>query len=192
MPKVQFNQLIQSFSGKVGDMIFYQADGQNLSRTAPKVVPDRTEKQQANSSRFLAAQKYAQSVLADPALKAAYKALCQGHQNPRNLAIRDAMRPPVIESMNLEGYAGKPGETVRVRATDDFRVAQVQVSIRGAQGELIEEGPAELQAEAGEWQYEAKAEVPEGRTVSVTAVAKDNPGNTAECQRWHYIGAPAA
>jgi hypothetical protein len=192
MTKVKFNKLVESISGRVGDIIFYQADGQTLSRTMPQITPEeRSQKQEANSGRFLAAQHYAAKALADPALKAAYKALCRGHQNPRNLAIRDAMRPPVVESINLEGYAGKPGQVVRVKATDDFRVVEVKVTVRGPQGELIEEGLAELKSEKGDWCYTAKTEVPSGQTVSVTAAAKDNAGNTAECQRWHYLAAPA-
>ncbi len=103
MPKVKFNKLIDSLSGRVGDFFFYQADGQNLSRIMREVTAERTEKQKANSDRFLAAQQYAATALADPKLKAAYKAICRGHQNPRNLAIRDAMRPPVVESIDLDG-----------------------------------------------------------------------------------------
>ena len=188
MPKVKFNKLVESISGRVGDIIFYQADGQTLSRTVPQItLEQRSQKQDANSGRFLAAQHYALKALADPALKAAYKALCRGHQNPRNLAIRDAMRPPVVGSINLEAYVGKPGQVVRVTATDDFRVVEVKVTIRGPQGELIEEGLAELKSEKGDWCYTARMEVPSGQTVSVTAVAKDNPGNTTECQRWQYL-----
>jgi hypothetical protein len=115
MSKVKFNKLIENLSGHVGDLIFYEADGQNLSRAMPVITAERTEKQKANSGRFLAAQRYAAKALADAQLKAAYKAACRGHQNPRNLAIRDALRPPVVESINLDGYTGKPGEIVRVR-----------------------------------------------------------------------------
>jgi hypothetical protein len=79
MPKVKFNKLIDSFSGRVGNFIFYEADGQNLSRTVPEVTSKRTEKQQANSGRFLAAQRYAATAMADPLLKAAYQAACRGH-----------------------------------------------------------------------------------------------------------------
>src|SRR5581483_3397303 len=125
MPKIKFNNLIDSLSGRVGNLIFYQADGQNLSRAVAEVTPERSAKQKASSSRFLAAQRYADSALNDPALKAAYKAACRGHQNPRNLAIRDALRPPVVESIELGGYTGKPGQIVRVKATDDFRVVEV-------------------------------------------------------------------
>jgi hypothetical protein len=191
MQKVKFNKLIDNISGRVGDLIFYQADGQNLSRTVPQAtLEERSVKQEANSGRFTAAQRYAATALADPALKAAYKALCRGHQNPRNLAIRDAMRPPVVGSIHLEGYAGKPGQVVQVKATDDFRVAEVKVTIRGPQGELIEEGLAELKSDKGDWCYTARMEVPSGQTVSVTAAAKDNPGNMAESQRWQLIAVP--
>ncbi len=54
MPKVKFNKLIDSLSGRIGNVILYQADGQTLSRTAPKAAPAQTGKQRANSSRFQA------------------------------------------------------------------------------------------------------------------------------------------
>jgi hypothetical protein len=189
MPKVKFNKLIENLSGHVGDLIFYEADGQNLSRAMPEIIAERTEKQKANSDRFLAAQRYAATALADPMLKAAYKAACRGHQNPRNLAIRDALRPPVVESINLDGYTGKPGDIVRVKATDDFRVVEVKVTVCGPGGELIEQGNAELSSADGEWRYTTRTEVPSGQSVSLLAMARDNPGNTAEGQRWQHIPA---
>ena len=57
---------------------------------------------------------------------------------------------------------------------------------------MIEEGIAELSSEEGEWRYTTRAEVLSEQSVSVVAVAKDEPGNTAQCRRWHYIPAPAA
>ena len=78
MPKVKYNKFVESISGQVGGMIFYQADGQNLSRSMPQITAERTAEQQANSGRFQAAQQYAAKALADPALKAAYKALVPG------------------------------------------------------------------------------------------------------------------
>jgi hypothetical protein len=190
MPKVTFNKLVDHISGRIGNFIFYQADGQNLSRTVPQVKSERTAKQKTNSERFLAAQKYAGTALQDPAVKAAYKAACRGHQNPRNLAIRDAMRPPVVEWIDLSGYTGKPGQIVRVKATDDFRVVEVKVTLRGPGGELIEEGVAVVGSAQGEWRYTSTAEVAPGQSVLVLAVARDNPGNTAECQRWQYLPVP--
>ena len=191
MPKVKLNQLIDGLSGRVGSLIFYQSDGQSLFRTVPRVRPERTARQKANSSRFQAAQIYAGRALSDPALKAAYKAACRGHQNPRNLAIRDALLAPVVESIDLDNYTGKPGQWVRVKATDDFRVVEVRVSLHGPASEFIEEGIAELSLDGSTWCYTTTTEVPAGQSVSVIAVAKDTPGNTAQCQRWHYLDAPA-
>ena len=96
----------------------------------------------------------------------------------------------MVESINLDGYTGKPGQLVRVEATDDFRVVEVKVTVRGPAGELIEEGVAELSSDGGEWCYTTKSAVPAGQSVSVLAVAKDTPGNTAEGQRWQYMPAP--
>jgi len=96
-----------------------------------------------------------------------------------------------IQQTHLDGYAGKPGQIVRVTATDDFRVVQVKVSVRGPGGELIEEGIAELSAKEGEWRYTTKVELPSGQSVLVVAMAKDGPGNVGECQRWHYVPVPA-
>jgi hypothetical protein len=192
MPKVKFNKLIDCLSGRVGHLIFYEADGQALVRTVPEITAGRSQKQHANSSRFLAAQQYAAIALADPLLKAAYKAACRGHQNPRNLAIRDAMRAPVVESIQLDAFTGHAGQVVTIKATDDFRVVAVQLSIHGPGGALIEQGLAELTAEDGAWHYLTRTEVPAGQSVSVSAVARDNPGNTAECPRWYYIPSPPA
>ncbi len=60
------------------------------------------------------------------------------------------MRPPTVDSINLDGYRGKLGQVIRVKATDDFRVVEVKVTIRGPAGELIEEGMAELSPDDGE------------------------------------------
>lgn len=185
MPKVKFNQLVESFSGRIGNVIFYAADGQNLSRTAPRVTGQRSEKQAANSARFLAAQQYAAEALQNPALKAAYKAVCVGHQNPRNLAIRDAMRAPVVERVDLSGYSGKAGQVVRIQATDDFRVVEVSVCVSNCLGEVIEEGNADLDANG--WCYTARTEVAPGQSVLLTVRAKDTPGNRTEEQRWKYV-----
>ena len=187
MPKVTFNKLIHSLHGRVGDLILYESDGQTLSRTMPAVTAERSDKQKANADRFLAAQKYAAQALQDPVLKSAYKAACRGHQNPRNLAIRDAMRAPLIESINLDGYAGKLGQNICVKAVDDFRVIEVKVTVRDPVGGIIEEGTAPLSSDGSEWRYVTTKEVPPGQSVSVLAVARDNPGNTTVCRHWHYI-----
>jgi hypothetical protein len=66
---------------------------------------------------------------------------------------------------------------------------EVKVTVCGPGGELIEEGKAELSSADGEWRCTTRTEVPSGQSVSVVAVARDNPGNTTESQRWQHIPA---
>jgi hypothetical protein len=192
MPKVTYNEVVRGYSGTISDLVYYEADGQQLVRKKPRGKKPRTKPQQNNSGRFTAAGRYARQALSDPNLKAAYQALCRGHQNPRNLAIRDFLTPPVIEAVDFETYTGKPQQVLRVKATDDFRVGQVHLVIRDPGGTIIEEGVAVLDAGSGQWCYTTRVEIASGLTVSITVSATDQPGNTIECQRWHYLRTPAS
>ncbi len=61
-------------SGKFGDVVFYQLQGKTFARKAPgsyNKIP--TAKQAAARLRFIAAHRFGQSVIADPALKALYE-----------------------------------------------------------------------------------------------------------------------
>jgi hypothetical protein len=186
MPKVTFHKFVQNISGTFDGLTFYEADGQNLVRQHSSIRPERSERQQANSSRFVSAGRYASAATADPAARAVYKAACRGHQNPRNLAIRDFLSPPVIEALDLNGYAGRAGDPVRIKAIDDFEVLEMRLEIRDPEGAVIEEGLAEpVTYDKREWVYRARTDVSNGRNVSLKAIAKDRPGNTTETYRWH-------
>jgi hypothetical protein len=103
-----------------------------------------------------------------------------------DLAKADFMRPPSVEDLDLSDYTGKSGETIRVRATDDFEVKEVQVTIRRLDGTLIEKGAAD--PDGGQWIYETSAKVAEGVTVVVEATATDHPGHTASRKADHACG----
>jgi hypothetical protein len=47
MPKVKFNQPFHSISGRVGNFIFSEADGQALQRTVPEITAERSVKQKS-------------------------------------------------------------------------------------------------------------------------------------------------
>jgi hypothetical protein len=197
MPKVIFKDPIECIIGAVGNMVFYRADGQNLSRKKADAPEERSAAQAANSSRFKEAGAYAKNALTDPRLEAAYAALCVGHENPRNIAIRDFLRPPVVQSLSLDGYHGKPGDSILVGTVDDCWVNEMHIEIRDAAGNLIEEGPAQHSSAvqrsggesgtASEWFYQCRNDVATGRAVSIKATAKDQPGHIGQDQRWHVI-----
>ena len=70
--------------------------------------------------------------------------------------------------------------TIRVRASDDFEVAGVTVSISGSEAQPIEHGVAVLSSmKRGRWVYTTTTSVAAGTQVRVEATATDKPGNTA-------------
>ena len=77
---------------------------------------------------------------------------------------------------------GQPGETIRIRASDDFQVAGVGVRILDAAGTTLEQGPATATGD-GAWTYTATTNLPDGQQVVIEVTATDRPGhNTTKAQ----------
>ena len=87
---------------------------------------------------------YGRKVMADPEKKALYAAGSGPDMSAYSTAVRDAVTPPRVVSINTSEYTGKPGEPILVRALDDFKVASLKVAIHSAAGELLEKGEAVL------------------------------------------------
>jgi hypothetical protein len=47
-----------------------------------------------------------------------------------------------VDEVDLSGYAGQVGDTIAVRAHDDFDVAEVSVALTNAGGAALESGAA--------------------------------------------------
>ena len=86
------------------------------------------------------------------------------------------MNAPTVQHIDISGYRGRAGDTIAIRAVDDFSVTKVSVQIRNAAGTLIEEGEAAKGLNC--WRY--RVTVPNlsisGSTIRATAF--DRPGNT--------------
>jgi len=70
-----------------------------------------------------------------------------------------------------------------VRVTDDFRVAQVQVSIYNADGSLEEQGEAIQQENALDWLYTATVENESTEGNRIVVRASNKPGHIAEAEQ---------
>jgi len=174
------NLFASGFSGKVGgNMVFRRRkSGKIVIARAPKkskIAP--SEKQRAMRGRFATATKYARLVRDNPSLYAQYAAAVEGDQTPSNLAIRDSYTPPQVVSINVSGYSGEEGDMIGLRATDDFKVDRVRVSIFTAAGDLQEEGEAVQAGDTDDWIYTATVANKQPKGCSVKAVATDLPGN---------------
>ena len=91
------------------------------------------------------------------------------------LSIADFLHAPAVEQIDLSGYTGQAGETIRITASDDFEVTGVAVSITDAGGTVLEQGAAT--ASDGVWDYITKAALPAGQQVSIEVTATDRPGH---------------
>ena len=187
MAKLQLNALLAALRGTIGDLVLVREGDNIYVRQRARKVPPRTEKQQSHNSRFALASRWARMLLSDPEMKAAYERARTGHLTAHNVAICDFMHAPAIQSIDLVSYTGKPGDAIRILATDNFRVARVLVQVRSVAGQVLEQGEAEWNAIESVWRYTAQTQVPPETTLLIEATALDLPGNRAAAQICHYV-----
>jgi hypothetical protein len=183
------NPTAGQLSGTIDELVFVRLkNGKVIVRHRPVRRAEKKPGEIANQTSFIKAVAYAKAVWAgQPELQAKYQAAAQqqGRQG-FHLAKADFRLPPSIGQVDLSGYRGDPADIIRVVATDDFEVKEVLLVLRRLNGELIEQGPAEL--EAGVWHYRAQTQVPATQTITVEAIAVDYPGHTASKRLDHACG----
>ncbi len=163
----------------LGDMIvFRQVNGRTIIATKPQQSEKKSEKQLAHQKKFQSAVIYGNSVTADPAKKAEYEAgKGEKFNSPYQVAVADFLNAPDIEEVNLKMYSGSIGDLITIRATDDFKVSEVLVSIHNPDGSLVEEGSAVQKAGTPDWVFTAKVKNESLAGDKITITAYDMPGN---------------
>ncbi|MBS1545591.1 MAG: hypothetical protein JST14_18280, partial [Bacteroidetes bacterium] len=116
---------------------------------------------------------YARHVIKDPELKAKYQAKVNAHQKSAyTVALRDYMNAPVIH------YIKVTGDTITVKASDDFMVVTVKVEVSDASGKIIEKGDAErYKRHHLIWKYRSTIDRLSEPGIIIKAFATDIPGN---------------
>lgn len=136
--------------------------------------------QSTADGNILEAMRYASIQMADPEVRSLYESQTQARGRSANtLAIFDYLVAPTIRKVDATKYTGAVGQTIRIRAHDDFMVTAVTVLISDPQGELVERGAAIQQAyRYDQWVYTITA-WNESLTGCVIIVnAHDLAGNT--------------
>jgi hypothetical protein len=181
MAKINDNLLVKGARGNVGKQFVFKKRGDETHIARMPVINKNavpTEKQEEIRDQFSAASLYAQVAVADPDLKKQYQKKASAGKNAYNVAFRDYLKAPEVKSLDTANYNGTPGSTIVIKAKDDFRVAEVKVSIRTSAGVLVEEGDAVLNpVDRNKWIYTAMQSnaSPTGSKISATAL--DLPGN---------------
>ena len=130
--------------------------------------------------KFLEAQAYAKGQMEDAVSKAEYQARVNNKTNSAfAVALTDYLKAPKILSVNTENYTGAIGNSIVVRAMDNFKVVSVRVEIRDTAGLLLEQGEAVNDAANNIfWRYTAQTSI--GGVLNGTKIrvlVSDKPGN---------------
>jgi hypothetical protein len=174
MAKVNANGGISGMIG--GQLVFRRVGNETIVQMAPSRMGRKSEAQLRLWAHFKEAARYAKAQVADPVIKKAY-ALPAKHRTAYHAAVSDFLNPPQITDIDCTGYAGRPGDYIRICAVDDFRVTEVKVEIVAADGIPLESGNATLAPNGLEWIYTIKETNMVLLNSRITIEAFDMPRN---------------
>jgi hypothetical protein len=178
------NVIMRFQRGKIGGLIF-RVWGEN---TVVSKAPDyskipRSEAQKANSNRFKVATRYGRRVLNDPVAYSFYDKKRRRNQTVWNVAISDYMKRPEIAEIDVWNYKGQVGNTIKVKASDNYGIVSVIVMIINASGFEVESGMAVQMPGSEVWVYKTVEENPEWKGGRVVVRVTDSPGNVVTDSR---------
>lgn len=179
MAKVGNNILTQGLQGAIGGMlVFRQLNGKTVVSAKSQKVYPRSDKQKERQDRFRKATQYAKSAMADASLKEQYAAgLSPRCSSAYQVAVADYLNAPSITQVIVHPHPITAQKIITIYASDDFRVAEVTVSIHTADGEVQEEGRATPTATDGIWEYMVSSTTFPLEEMLVTVAAVDLPQN---------------
>jgi hypothetical protein len=165
--------------GSIGkELVFREWAGKTVVAKSPKARTGApTEAQAKTQENFLLASRYAKSIVNDPEMVAGYTAALRPRQNVYSRALEDFINPPVVTKITTRDYSGAVGDTLTIRAKDDFRVVTVLVEIYTPEGSILEKGECTQNKNGVDFTYTAKLANPALAGSKVKAIAFDVPGN---------------
>ena len=94
------------------------------------------------------------------------------------VAVSDYLHSPAIHYIKVPDYDGAIARTLTVKATDDFRVASVDITIIDGHGVRLETGPATAyRLKPFIWKYKTTAANRQVKGTVVKVTARDYAGN---------------
>jgi hypothetical protein len=136
-------------------------------------------KQEANK-RFAKASLWAKVILTEPGMMELYsKGINRKLSNAHTVAVVDFLNAPEVHYISLKQHTGAIGDKIRIKATDDFQVTAVEVTITDKNGKQLEKGPAiRYKRKPVMWIYTLTVANPDIGGTVIEVTARDRPGNT--------------
>jgi hypothetical protein len=183
MAKNAKNIVIHGLTGKLGDLLVFRTRGSEtiVAAKPQKREGEPSEAEKAHRQFFQEATIFAKSIKGDPELLAAYQEAGKKDGTSAYLvAVADFLRAPHIDEIDITGYHGEPNGTIRVRAIDDFKVAQVSVTIKTGDGTVVESGIAAPAPNGLDWIFGATQTNPSLNGTMIIVRVSDIPGHFTE------------
>lgn len=170
--------------GSIGkELVFREWEGKTIVAKAPKARTGKaTPSQEKTQENFQMAARYAKAIVKDPEMVTGYAAALRPRQNVYSRALEDFIHPPTVVQITTRDYTGAVGDTLKIRAKDDFRVVTVLVEIYNPDGSLLEKGTCTQNLNGVDFNYVAKLANPALAGTRIKAIATDVPGNEGELE----------
>jgi len=173
--QVRNNIFVRGLSGSVGDQFVVKLDknGRTIVSNMPTFEVNRkfSEQQLDQQEKFRDAIEYAKTAKTQQI----YIDKAEGTgRTPANVAMADFFHAPEVLELDINNWHGEVGQVIRIKATDDVKVTQLNVVITDGAGTVLEQGAA-VQDENRWWSYTTTAVAADNPRVIVTA--RDLPGN---------------
>jgi len=180
MAKIKNNPIMKGVSGMLGKVVVYrQVRGNVIMCNRPKKRKVLTQQQEQTKARFLRAVQYAKKQVAAPEIKALY----EPKQNSKftsayAAAVGDYLSSPTIHMVDTTAYNGKVGDPILIKASDNFMLTSVHISIFNSSGYLLEQSELVLQQDSAEdYVYTTTVANAIVRGTQIIVSVRDRPGN---------------
>ncbi len=154
--------------------VYRTRSGRNLIAQKPGLDLGCSGQKRSMQEEVRRAVTYAEFACEEPI----YQCKAVGTPNSAfNLAVADALGRPQVLDIDIHGWNRKAGQTILVKARDNFLVLSVHLVIRRGES-IIEQGDAEQSELDGLiWRYTLQTPVERKPGLTIEAVACDLPGN---------------
>ena len=192
MARVVLNPAIQVLSGDVAGFVYRQQDdGSVIVAKKALLDPQRelSEAQQAQIQKFKEASARYSRLMEEADIRTAYETLLAERgleKRLRAIVIGDILKAPVVSTIDLSGYQGGPGESIRIIAEDNVGVSSLSLAIYDVTADSeVESAALDISKIAGtvEWVYTTINSLAEGHEVEVRVTAYDLSGNKIEASQ---------
>ena len=181
MAKSENNEVMYGSRERVGNLVVFKnyGDGKTIISKVPRKRdnPVYSENQELAKERFREGVIYAKGAVQDPILSAFYKPYAKPCLSVYNLALADFCKPPQIKTIKTDGYQGKIGDTIIIRAIDNFGIAELIISICKPGGCIVETGLAVQARNRLDRVYTANVRNENVEDTHIKVKAADTPSN---------------